>query len=138
MDARFREGSSDMLRALDAGLAYVGERERAGFGAGALRRVPAVLPFNLPSQVAARSPAQALVTGNAMVVKPAEQAPSALAPTHRVAEAVRAGQVIVNNCGVAGGVEPALGGYGQDGFGRLKSIDGALTYIQTECVRVAL
>ena len=57
---------------------------------------------------------------------------------HRVAAAVPAGQVFINNYGVGGGVELPFGGYRRSGFGRLKGIDGALAYTQTKNVCVAL
>ncbi|HWF57941.1 MAG TPA: aldehyde dehydrogenase family protein [Candidatus Dormibacteraeota bacterium] len=57
---------------------------------------------------------------------------------HRVAAAVSAGQVFVNNYGVGGGVELPFGGYRRSGFGRLKGVEGALQYTQVKNVCVAL
>lgn len=57
---------------------------------------------------------------------------------HRVAAAVPAGQVFVNNYGVGGGVELPFGGVRRSGFGRLKGVDGALAYTQTKNICVAL
>jgi aldehyde dehydrogenase (NAD+) len=57
---------------------------------------------------------------------------------HRVAAAVHAGQVFVNNYGVGGGVELPFGGYRRSGFGRLKGIEAALEYTQVKNVCVAL
>lgn len=61
-----------------------------------------------------------------------------LGRAHRVAAAVKAGQVFVNNYGVGGGVELPFGGWRRSGFGRLKGIDGALAYTQVKnvCVNI--
>jgi acyl-CoA reductase-like NAD-dependent aldehyde dehydrogenase len=57
---------------------------------------------------------------------------------HRVARALKAGQVFVNNYGVGGGVELPFGGYKRSGVGRVKGIAGALEYTQIKNVCVAL
>ena len=52
---------------------------------------------------------------------------------HRVAKAVRAGQVFVNNYGAGGGVELPFGGFGRSGHGREKGFDALfdMTTIKT-------
>jgi aldehyde dehydrogenase (NAD+)/betaine-aldehyde dehydrogenase len=61
-----------------------------------------------------------------------------LARAHRVAAAVRAGQVYVNAYGVGGGVELPFGGVGRSGYGRGKGIEALLAYSQVKNVCVAL
>ncbi|MDG1709535.1 MAG: aldehyde dehydrogenase family protein, partial [Emcibacteraceae bacterium] len=41
----------------------------------------------------------------------------------RMAKAVRAGQLFINNYGAGGGVELPFGGYGKSGFGREKGFE---------------
>ena len=60
-----------------------------------------------------------------------------LGRAHRVARALEAGQVFVNNYGVGGGVELPFGGYKRSGIGRVKGIAGALEYTQLKNVCVA-
>ena len=62
----------------------------------------------------------------------------ALARAHRVAAAVRAGQVYVNGYGVGGGVELPFGGMGRSGYGRGKGIEALLAYSQVKNVCIAL
>jgi aldehyde dehydrogenase (NAD+) len=57
---------------------------------------------------------------------------------HKVARALKAGQVFVNNYGVGGGVELPFGGYKRSGVGRVKGIAGALEYTQIKNICVAL
>jgi acyl-CoA reductase-like NAD-dependent aldehyde dehydrogenase len=57
---------------------------------------------------------------------------------HRMARALKAGQVFVNNYGVGGGVELPFGGYKRSGVGRVKGIAGALEYTQIKNVCVKL
>jgi aldehyde dehydrogenase (NAD+)/betaine-aldehyde dehydrogenase len=61
-----------------------------------------------------------------------------LARAHRVAAAVRAGQVFVNGYGVGGGVELPFGGVGRSGHGRGKGIEALLAYSQVKNVCVKL
>ena len=57
---------------------------------------------------------------------------------HRVARALKAGQVFVNTYGVGGGVELPFGGYKRSGVGRVKGVAGALEYTQIKNVCVQL
>ena len=52
-----------------------------------------------------------------------------LARAHRVAAAVRAGQIFVNGYGVGGGVELPFGGMGRSGYGRGKGIEALLVLL---------
>jgi len=61
-----------------------------------------------------------------------------LARAHRVASAVRAGQVFVNGYGVGGGVELPFGGMGRSGYGRGKGVEALLAYSQVKNVWVSL
>jgi aldehyde dehydrogenase (NAD+)/betaine-aldehyde dehydrogenase len=61
-----------------------------------------------------------------------------LARAHRVAAAIRAGQVYVNGYGVGGGVEIPFGGMGRSGYGRGKGIEALLAYTQVKNVWVGL
>jgi aldehyde dehydrogenase (NAD+)/betaine-aldehyde dehydrogenase len=61
-----------------------------------------------------------------------------LARAHRVAGAIKAGQVFVNTYGVGGGVELPFGGMKQSGYGRGKGIEALLAYSQIKNVCVAL
>jgi aldehyde dehydrogenase (NAD+) len=63
---------------------------------------------------------------------------SDLSRGHRVARALRAGQVYVNAYGVGGGVELPFGGFGQSGYGRGKGLEALRTYTQVKNVCVAL
>jgi aldehyde dehydrogenase (NAD+) len=62
-----------------------------------------------------------------------------LGRAHRVARAVNAGQVFVNNYGVAGGVELPFGGYRKSGIGREKGIAAIHEYTQIKnvCVQIS-
>ena len=60
-----------------------------------------------------------------------------LARAHRVAAALEAGQVFVNEY-YAGGVETPFGGYKKSGIGREKGVDALLHYTQVKCVTVKL
>jgi acyl-CoA reductase-like NAD-dependent aldehyde dehydrogenase len=57
---------------------------------------------------------------------------------HRVARAIRAGQVFINAYGAGGGVEMPFGGYGQSGYGREKGVEALFTYTQLKNVAVYL
>jgi aldehyde dehydrogenase (NAD+)/betaine-aldehyde dehydrogenase len=57
---------------------------------------------------------------------------------HRVAEAVRAGQVFVNTYGAAGGIELPFGGWKRSGYGREKGVEGLVGYTQTKTVVVGI
>jgi aldehyde dehydrogenase (NAD+)/betaine-aldehyde dehydrogenase len=57
---------------------------------------------------------------------------------HRVAEAVRAGQVFVNTYGAAGGIELPFGGWKRSGYGREKGVEGLVGYTQTKTVVIGL
>lgn len=56
---------------------------------------------------------------------------------HRVAAALEAGQIFVNEY-FAGGVETPFGGYKQSGYGREKGIEAMHHYTQTKCVTIRL
>lgn len=60
-----------------------------------------------------------------------------LSRAHRVAAALEAGQVFVNEY-YAGGVETPFGGYKKSGIGREKGVDALLHYTQVKCVTVKL
>ena len=60
-----------------------------------------------------------------------------LSRAHRVAAALQAGQVFVNEY-QAGGVETPFGGYKQSGFGREKGIEALHCYTQLKCVTIKL
>lgn len=57
---------------------------------------------------------------------------------HRVADAVRAGQVFINTYGAAGGIELPFGGWKRSGYGREKGVEGLIGYTQTKTVVVGL
>jgi aldehyde dehydrogenase (NAD+) len=57
---------------------------------------------------------------------------------HRVARALRAGQVFINAYGAGGGVEMPFGGYGQSGYGREKGVEALFAYTQLKNVAVYL
>jgi aldehyde dehydrogenase (NAD+)/betaine-aldehyde dehydrogenase len=57
---------------------------------------------------------------------------------HRLASAVRAGQVFVNNYGAGGGVELPFGGWGKSGYGREKGVEALDSFTQTKTVVVKL
>ena len=61
-----------------------------------------------------------------------------LGRAHRVARAVRTGQVFVNNYGAGGGIELPFGGYRKSGIGREKGLAALDEYLQTKnvCVRI--
>jgi aldehyde dehydrogenase (NAD+)/betaine-aldehyde dehydrogenase len=61
-----------------------------------------------------------------------------LGRAHRVAAAIRAGQIFINGYGVGGGVELPFGGVGRSGYGRGKGLEALLGYTQTKNVWVAL
>lgn len=56
---------------------------------------------------------------------------------HRVAAALEAGQIFVNEY-FAGGVETPFGGYKNSGYGREKGIEGLHHFTQLKCVTIAL
>ncbi len=60
-----------------------------------------------------------------------------LGRAHRVAAAVEAGQVYVNEYS-AGGVETPLGGFKQSGYGREKGIEALHHYTHLKCVTIRL
>jgi aldehyde dehydrogenase (NAD+) len=60
-----------------------------------------------------------------------------LSRAHRVAAALEAGQIYVNEY-QAGGVETPLGGYKQSGYGREKGIEALHHYTQLKCVTIKL
>lgn len=57
---------------------------------------------------------------------------------HRMAGALRAGQVFVNNYGAGGGVELPFGGWGKSGYGREKGFEALNSFTQTKTVVVKL
>ncbi|NLG21162.1 MAG: aldehyde dehydrogenase family protein [Actinomycetales bacterium] len=57
---------------------------------------------------------------------------------HRLASALRAGQVFVNNYGAGGGVELPFGGWGKSGYGREKGVEALDAFTQTKTVVVKL
>ena len=57
---------------------------------------------------------------------------------HRLASALRAGQVFVNNYGAGGGVELPFGGWGKSGYGREKGYEALNSFTQTKTVVVKL
>ena len=57
---------------------------------------------------------------------------------HRMAGALRAGQVFVNNYGAGGGVELPFGGWGRSGYGREKGFEALNSFTQTKTVVVKL
>ena len=61
-----------------------------------------------------------------------------LSRAHRVAAAIRAGQIYVNTYRVGGGVELPFGGMKRSGYGRAKGIEALLAYSQVKNVCVAL
>jgi aldehyde dehydrogenase (NAD+)/betaine-aldehyde dehydrogenase len=61
-----------------------------------------------------------------------------VARAHRVAHAVRVGQVYINTYGAGGGVELPFGGYKHSGFGREKGFEALLGYTRTKAVAVRL
>jgi aldehyde dehydrogenase (NAD+) len=61
-----------------------------------------------------------------------------LARAHKVAGALKAGQVFLNCYGVGAGVEQPFGGYKRSGFGRLKGVAGALEYTQLKNICAAI
>lgn len=60
-----------------------------------------------------------------------------LSRAHRVAAALEAGQIYVNEY-QAGGVETPLGGYKNSGYGREKGIEALHHYTQLKCVTIKL
>jgi aldehyde dehydrogenase (NAD+) len=60
-----------------------------------------------------------------------------LSRAHRVAAAIEAGQIYVNEY-MAGGVETPLGGYKSSGYGREKGIEALHHYTQLKCVTIKL
>ncbi|MGH2784867.1 MAG: aldehyde dehydrogenase family protein [Actinomycetota bacterium] len=57
---------------------------------------------------------------------------------HRLARAIRAGQVYVNTYGAGGGVELPFGGFKRSGFGREKGFEALRTYSQVKTVTIRL
>lgn len=60
-----------------------------------------------------------------------------LSRAHRVASAIEAGQIYVNEY-MAGGVETPLGGYKNSGYGREKGVEALHHYTQLKCVTIKL
>ena len=60
-----------------------------------------------------------------------------LSRAHRVAAALEAGQIYVNEY-MAGGIETPLGGYKNSGYGREKGIEALHQYTQLKCVTIKL
>jgi len=60
-----------------------------------------------------------------------------LSRAHRVAAAIEAGQIYVNEY-QAGGVETPLGGYKASGYGREKGVEALHHYTQLKCVTIRL
>ena len=60
-----------------------------------------------------------------------------LSRAHRVASAIEAGQIYINEY-LAGGVETPLGGYKASGYGREKGIEALHHYTQLKCVTIKL
>ena len=60
-----------------------------------------------------------------------------LSRAHRVASAIEAGQIYINEY-MAGGVETPLGGYKTSGYGREKGIEALHHYTQLKCVTIKL
>jgi aldehyde dehydrogenase (NAD+) len=60
-----------------------------------------------------------------------------LSRAHRVAAAIQAGQIYVNEY-QAGGVETPLGGYKNSGYGREKGIEALHHYTQLKCITIKL
>jgi aldehyde dehydrogenase (NAD+) len=60
-----------------------------------------------------------------------------LSRAHRVAAAIQAGQIYVNEY-LAGGVETPLGGYKSSGYGREKGLEALHHYTQLKCVTIKL
>ena len=60
-----------------------------------------------------------------------------LSRAHRVAAAVEAGQIYINEY-QAGGVETPLGGFKASGYGREKGIEALHHYTQLKCVTIKL
>jgi aldehyde dehydrogenase (NAD+) len=61
-----------------------------------------------------------------------------IARAHRVAGAIRAGQVYINGYGVAGGVELPFGGMKRSGYGRGKGMEALHSYTQVKNVCLTL
>jgi aldehyde dehydrogenase (NAD+)/betaine-aldehyde dehydrogenase len=61
-----------------------------------------------------------------------------LSRAHRLAGAIKAGQIFVNGYGVGGGVELPFGGMKRSGIGRGKGIEALLAYSQVKNVFIAL
>jgi len=61
-----------------------------------------------------------------------------LGRAHRVARALRCGQIFVNNYGAGGGIELPFGGYRKSGIGREKGLAALDEYLQVKnvCVRI--
>lgn len=57
---------------------------------------------------------------------------------HRLAQKIRAGQVFINNYGVAGGVAMPFGGYKKSGFGREKGLEALNNYTQLKNIAIKL
>jgi len=57
---------------------------------------------------------------------------------HRVAAALRCGQVYINSYGAGGGVELPFGGVRHSGYGREKGAEAVLAFSQTKTVAVAI
>ncbi len=61
-----------------------------------------------------------------------------VARAHRMAAALRCGQVYINSYGAGGGVELPFGGVKRSGYGREKGADAVLAFSQTKTVAVAI
>lgn len=57
---------------------------------------------------------------------------------HSMAQRIRAGQIFINNYGVAGGVSMPFGGYKKSGFGREKGLEALKNYTQLKNIAIKI